>query len=139
LNLNGKHQVLVYADGVNILGGSVRTTDSFVVAVKEIGLEVNVDKSKCMVMFRDAGRSHCVKIDNSFERMEECKYLGTTLTNQNCIPEEIKSRRKLGSACYYSVQLVVSSSLLSTNLKVIYTKLKFCLLFCVNVELGRSH
>ena len=46
-----------------------------------------------------------MRIDNgSFERVEEFKYLGTTLTNQNSIQEEIKSRLKSGIACYYSVQ-----------------------------------
>jgi hypothetical protein len=45
-----------------------------------------------------------MKIDNSsIERVEEFKYLGTTLTNQNSIQAEIKSRLKLGNACYYSV------------------------------------
>ena len=48
----------------------------------------------------------------------EIKYLGTTLTNQNSIQEEIKSRLKLGNACYYSVQNLLSSSLLSKNLKI---------------------
>ena len=48
---------------------------------------------------------HSMKFDNSsIERVEEFKYLGTTLTNQNSIQEEIKSRLKLGNACYYSVQ-----------------------------------
>jgi len=48
--------------------------------------------------------------------------LGTTLTNQNSIQEEIKSRLKLGSACYYSVQNLLSSILLSKTLKIkIYT------------------
>jgi len=46
-----------------------------------------------------------VRIDNStFERVEEFKYLGTALTNQNSIAEEIKSRLKSGNACYHSVQ-----------------------------------
>jgi hypothetical protein len=45
-------------------------------------------------------------------------YLGTTLMNQNSIQEEIKSRLKLGNACYYSVQNFLSSSLLSNNLKI---------------------
>jgi len=44
--------------------------------------------------------------------------LGTTLTNQNSIQEEIKSRLKLGNACYYSVQNLLSSRLLSKNLKI---------------------
>ena len=74
-----------------------------------------------MVMSRDrnAGRGNSVKIDNSsIERVEEFKYLGTTLTNQNSIQEEIKSRLKLGNACYYSVQNLLCSRLLSKNLKI---------------------
>ena len=55
-----------------------------------------------------------MKIDNSaFERVEEFKYLGTNLMNQNSIQEEIKSRLKSGNACYYSVQSLLSSALLS--------------------------
>jgi len=65
--LNIIYQILVYADNVNILGGSVHTikknTDALVVASKQIGLEVNADKSKYMVMSRDqnAGRSRNIK------------------------------------------------------------------------------
>jgi len=57
-------------------------------------------------------------VNNSFERVEGFKYLGTTLTNQNSIQEEIKSGMKSGHACYHSVQNLVSSSLLSGNLKI---------------------
>ena len=73
-------------------------------ASTEIVLEVNVDKTKYMVMSRDknAGRRHNKRIDNSsFGRVEEFKYLGTTLTNHNSIQEEIKSRLKSGNACYH--------------------------------------
>jgi hypothetical protein len=80
-----------------------------------------------MVMSRDrnAGRGHSVKIDNSFiERVEEFKYLGTMLTDKNSIQEEIMSRLKLGNACYHSVQNLLSSRLLSKNLKIkIYIEL----------------
>ena len=72
-------------------------------------------------MSRDqkAGRSHNIKTDNSsFERVEEFTYLGTTLTNQNSLQEEIKSRLKSRNACYHSVQNLLSSSLLSKNLKI---------------------
>ena len=77
-------------------------TEALVTATKEIGLEVNAHKTKYMVISRDqnAGRIHSVRIDNSsIERVEEFRYLGTTLTNQNSIQEEIKSRLKLGNAC----------------------------------------
>jgi len=50
--------------------------------------------------------------------VEEFKYLGTALTNQNSIQEEIKSRVRSGNACYHSVQNILSSSLLSKNLKI---------------------
>ena len=74
-----------------------------------------------MVMSRDqnAGQNHSVRIDNfTFERVEGFKYLGTTLTNQNSIAEEIKSRLMSGNACYHSVQNLLSSRLLSKNVKI---------------------
>jgi len=110
LKLNGTHQFLVYADDVNILGGSVHTikenAEALVVASKTVGLEVNADKTKYMVMSQNqnAGQSHTMKCDNtcsSFKRVEEFKYLGTTLTNQNSIQEEIKSRLKSGCDCTF--------------------------------------
>jgi hypothetical protein len=125
LKLNGTHQLLAYADDVNILGGSVHTVkkiaEALVAATKETGLEVNAHKTKYMTVSRDqnAGRIHSMKMSNSpIEMVEEFKYLGTTLTNQNSIQEEIKSRPKLGNACYYSVQNLLSSSLLSKTLKI---------------------
>ena len=62
LKLNGTYQLLAYADDVNILRGSAHTVkenaEALLVATEEIGLEVNADKTKYMVMSRDrnAGR-----------------------------------------------------------------------------------
>ena len=68
---------------------------------------------------QNAERSHNIKRDIiSFERVDEFKYLGITLTNQNSIQEEIKSRFKSGSACYHTVPNFLSSSLLSKKIKV---------------------
>ena len=60
-----------------------------------------------------------MRINNStFERVEEFKCLGTTLTNQNSIAEEIKSRLRSVNTCYHLVQNLLSSKLLSKNLKI---------------------
>ena len=101
MKLNDTHQLLVYSDDVNILGGTEYTikenAEASVLASKEIGVEINADKSKYIVMSRDqnAVQSHSTKTGNSsFEMVEEFKYLGTTLTDQNSIQEEIKNRLK---------------------------------------------
>ena len=98
-----------------------KIAEALVVASKETGLEANADKTNYMVMFqgKNAGQSHRTKIDNSsFERVEELIYLGTTLTNQNSVQEEIKSRLKSGNTCCHSVQNLLSSRLLSKNVKI---------------------
>ena len=66
-----------------------------------------------MVMsgYQNAEQSHTAKTDNTcFERVEWMKYFETTLTNQNSVQAEIKSRLKSGNACYHSVQNLLSSS-----------------------------
>jgi len=111
---------------VNILGGNVYTikknTEALIVATKGIGLEVNADKSKYIVMSRDqnAGQHHNIKIENKFfEWVGHFRYLGTNLTNQNSIQEEIKCTLKSQNSCYHSVQQhLVSSSLLSKNIQI---------------------
>jgi len=82
-------------------------------------LEVNADKTKYTVMSRDQNEGQNIKINNSSsDRLEQFKYLGKTLINQYSIQEEIKSILKSGSACYHSVQNLLSSSLLSKNTKI---------------------
>jgi hypothetical protein len=84
-------------------------------------LEVNPEKTKYMLVSRcqRAGQRQSIKIGNrSFESLEKFKYLGTTLTDQNCIHEEIKSRLNSGNACYHSVHSLLLSRLLSKNVKV---------------------
>jgi hypothetical protein len=89
LKLNRTHQLLVYADDVNILGGSIHTIrknkEALLIASKEKGLEVNAKKTKYMVMSGDqnAGQNGIIQTGNkSFETMEQFKYLGTTLTKK---------------------------------------------------------
>ena len=81
MKLNGTHQLLAYADDVNILGRGIHTpkenAEALVAATREAELEVSTDKTKNMVMSRDqnARQNHSERTDNStFERVEEFKY-----------------------------------------------------------------
>jgi hypothetical protein len=81
---------------------------------------VNPEKTKCMLM------SHNQKIEQKhikiairfLEDVTKFRYLGTTLTDKNCMHEEITSKLNSGNACYHSVQSILSSRLLSRNVKV---------------------
>jgi hypothetical protein len=116
---------LSYADDENLLGDNIDTinknTETLIDASKEVGLEVNVEKNKYMLVSQDqnASQNQEIKTGNrSFENVSQFKYLGMTVTNQNLIQEEIKQRLNSGNACYHLVQNLLSSRLLSKNVKV---------------------
>jgi hypothetical protein len=83
---------------VNLLGDNIDTikenTEILIDANKEVGLEINVEKTKYIVYrHQNVGHNRDIKIANrSFENVSQFKYLGTTVTNQNLIQKEIKRR-----------------------------------------------
>jgi hypothetical protein len=125
LELNGTHQLLAYVDDVNPLGDNIDTikknTETLIDTSTEVGIKINVDKSKYMLLSRhqNVGRNRDIKIANrSFENVSQFKFLATTVTNPNLVQEEIKRRLNSGNACYHLVQNLQSSRLLSKNLKI---------------------
>jgi hypothetical protein len=114
--IKGASQLLVYTDDVNLLGDNIDTID----ASKEVGLKVNAEKTKYMLLTRhkNTGQTLDIKIANrSFENVAQFKYLGTTVANKNFIHEEIRS-----NACYHSVQNLPAFRLLFEK-KLKYTEL----------------
>jgi hypothetical protein len=116
---------LVYVDDVNLLGDSVNNieenTKTLLEASRDVGLEINVEKTKYMIMSRypnSEQNQNTRRANQSFEKVSKFKYLGMTLTNQNEIHDEIKRRLNSGNTCYYSVQNLLSSRLISNNLKI---------------------
>jgi hypothetical protein len=98
-----------------------KNTKSLLDTSKEVGLEENPEETKYMLVSRcqKEGQRQSINVGNrSFESVAKLKYLGTTLTDQNCVHEEIKSRLNSWNACCHSVQSLLSSRLLSRNAKV---------------------
>ena len=82
---------------------------------------INPEKTKYMKLGRHRGMmvNEHIKIgSNSYEKVKTFIYVGSLLTNQNSIQEEIKCRLKAGNSCYYSVLTLFSPRLLSKNLKI---------------------
>ena len=115
--MNGVLQLQFYADDINLLAEIVhvikKKTKVVLVASKEIGIEVDAEKSEDIFRSyeQNTGKHHNAKTDNkSAESVEQIGHLETTITNQNCSWEVI--RRSLGSvnACYLSVRNLSSHS-----------------------------
>jgi hypothetical protein len=110
-----------------------KNTEGLLHTGKEASLELNSEKTKYMLMSHEkAGQNRDIKIANrSFECVAKFKYFGTTLTDQNCMQDEIKSRLNSGNACYHPVQSLLSSRLLSRNIRVkIYKTMILRLALC---------
>jgi hypothetical protein len=110
---------LTFDDDVNVLEYNKDTinknTETLTDASEELDLEVNLEKIQYMLVYRDqnAGQNREIEIGNrSFENVSQFKYLGTAVTNQNLIQEEIKRGLHSGNICCNLLQNILSSRLL---------------------------
>ena len=105
LELNRKHQLLVYALHVNILGENLQTvenTEVFIKACKNICLQVNTEKTTYMITSRQQNVRQNQNITGgniTIENMKTFIYLRVAVTNANDVREEIKYRIKMGTLC----------------------------------------
>jgi hypothetical protein len=86
-------------------------TETLLGASRDVGLEINAERTKYMIMSRhpNLGQNQNIRTANeSFENVATFKYLGTILTNQDDIHDEVKRRLNSGNGCYHSVQNLLS-------------------------------
>jgi hypothetical protein len=116
LKSNGTHQLLVYADDVNLLDDNrdtIKNMDTLIDASKGVGVEVNAEKTSICCCLIPRMQVKIMIADRCFENAAQFIYLVTTITNQNLFQEEIKRKLNSGNACYHSVQNLLPSRLLS--------------------------
>jgi hypothetical protein len=116
-----------------------KNTKTLIDASKEVGLEINVENTKYVLLphHQTAGQNRDVKIANRYSgNVSQFKCVGMTVTSQNMIQEEIKRKLNSDNVCYLLAQNLLSSRLLSKNLKIRLYKTIICLWFCMGVKLG---
>ena len=89
-------------------------------SAEDIRLVVNMDKTKYMITSRETlnGNFHLTRDEGDIEKMSVFKYLGALITKNNEVEKEVKHKLNIRNACYYSVQELFSSQILSRNIKL---------------------
>jgi len=123
----GNESILAYADDVVILGNTrqeiIQTTSELLEVSKKMGLCVNQEKTKFMVLSRSNENQYNLQVGNlTFEKVENFKYLGVNINSNSDMHQEISERIASGNRCYHSISKLLKSKLLSRKSKtLLYT------------------
>jgi len=109
-----QRSILAYADDIVILGNTrqeiTQTTSELLEASKKMGLCVNQENTKFMVLSRSNENQHNLQVDNlTFEKVENFKYLGVNVNSKNDMHREISERIASGNRCYHSINKLLKS------------------------------
>lgn len=118
-------QLVAYADDIDIVARSVRHLEEPFTALRmeaaNLGLEVNVDKTKYMVATASTPLSTAPQTiqlgETSFNMIDNFVYLGSLVNSMNIIGEEVRRRVTIGNRCYFSLKKLFLSTTLSRKLK----------------------
>lgn len=121
---NKSYQIIGYADDLAIMANTYRSMVEVFVALesraKQVGLKINENKTKYMRMSRNTrvrSPQNITIADFNFEGVENFKYLGILLRNDNSMHHCVQDRIRAGNACYFAHKKLLQSKLLSKKLK----------------------
>jgi sorting nexin-29 len=122
LNLDKGNILLAYADDIVVIGNSQESFQSTVEELmkigKYIGLTINIGKTKYMMVKRRGVDHNNLQVGNNiFEQVQDFKYLGSNLNNQNNMHGEINIRLDAANRCFYALRTLFKSRLLSRKTK----------------------
>jgi len=122
LNLDKGNGLLAYADDIVVIGksreGVQSTVEKLIKVGKDIGITINSGKTKYMVVKRGGGDHNNLHVGcNTFEQVQEFKYLGTTLNSQNNMHGKINIRLGAATRCLYALKTLFKSKSLSRKTK----------------------
>jgi sorting nexin-29 len=124
---NKSTQLLSYTDGIDIVGRTTTAMSESILRMEEAanstGLEINEEKTKCMVITNKEARrndlgKNLIIGDHNFEVVEDLKYLGTLINTKNNVSEEIKKRIIASNRSYHGLHTILKSKYITWHSKI---------------------